>query len=109
MMRAVVLLGRHGPDIARAMADVALPDDVPVELLSASHDGQTAMHHAVKRAIHFAMPGDVVLLSPACASFDMFSDYGQRGNAFSNAVKAIACSKAVSGIEKGAADAGQQG
>jgi UDP-N-acetylmuramoylalanine--D-glutamate ligase len=109
MMRAVMLLGRHGPEIARAMADVALPDHVPVELLSASHDGQTVMNHAVSRAVHFAMPGDVVLLSPACASFDMFSDYGQRGNAFRNAVKAIACSKKVSGIGKGAIDAGQQG
>ena len=37
---------------------------------------------AVTEAIHSAKPNDIVLLSPACASFDMFEDYRARGNAF---------------------------
>jgi len=91
MLRAVVLLGRHGPQIAGAIGSVALPENVPVEVLTAFASGQSAMEHAVRRAVHMAKPGDVVLLSPACASFDMFSDYGHRGLVFKGAVKEIAC------------------
>lgn len=42
---------------------------------------------AVKAAFHFASPGDVVLLSPACASFDLFSNYEDRGTQFKKAVR----------------------
>ncbi|MFH1829211.1 MAG: UDP-N-acetylmuramoyl-L-alanine--D-glutamate ligase [Pseudomonadota bacterium] len=45
-----------------------------------------SMDEAVKKASIAAEVGDVVLLSPACASFDMFKDYAERGNAFSDAV-----------------------
>ncbi len=45
------------------------------------------MEDAVGKAIAFAEPGDVVLLSPGCASFDQFSDYAQRGEAFKEAVR----------------------
>jgi UDP-N-acetylmuramoylalanine--D-glutamate ligase len=45
---------------------------------------------AVKRASEAAVAGDTVLLSPACASFDQFSDYEARGNAFRAAVEALA-------------------
>ena len=43
-----------------------------------------SMGHAVRRARELAAPGDVVLLSPACSSFDMFSGYAERGQVFSN-------------------------
>lgn len=47
------------------------------------------MDEAVAMAAHTACPGEVVLLSPACASFDMFSNYAERGKAFQDAVAAL--------------------
>ena len=44
---------------------------------------------AVQAAFHFAVKGDVVLLSPACASFDLFKNYEDRGNQFKQAVKEL--------------------
>ncbi|WP_275097458.1 UDP-N-acetylmuramoyl-L-alanine--D-glutamate ligase [Sedimenticola hydrogenitrophicus] len=76
--RAVILLGRDAPLIAKALDD-ALGDKVP--LIQA-----TDMDDAVLLAAGCAEPGDRVLLSPACASFDMFKDYQQRGEMFVDAV-----------------------
>ena len=46
----------------------------------------SSMNEAVRLAFHQANPGDVVLLAPACSSFDMFKDYEERGNVFKEAV-----------------------
>jgi UDP-N-acetylmuramoylalanine--D-glutamate ligase len=43
----------------------------------------------VELAAELALPGDNVLLSPACASFDMFKGYGHRGDVFSEAVRGL--------------------
>ena len=48
------------------------------------------LEEAVERAAQIARPGEAVLLSPACASFDMFRDYRHRGEVFAAAVKALA-------------------
>jgi UDP-N-acetylmuramoylalanine--D-glutamate ligase len=48
------------------------------------------MGEAVALAASLAKPGDAVLLSPACSSFDMFRDYKHRGDAFVEAVRALA-------------------
>ena len=76
--RAVVLIGRDAPAIERALA----PTGTPIERAA-------SMQEAVARAFEAARAGDVVLLSPACASFDMFANYHQRGEVFCAAVKEL--------------------
>ncbi|MFQ6711388.1 UDP-N-acetylmuramoyl-L-alanine--D-glutamate ligase, partial [Bordetella pertussis] len=48
------------------------------------------MREAVRRAAELAQPGDAVLLSPACASFDMFRNYPHRGEVFAAEVRELA-------------------
>jgi UDP-N-acetylmuramoylalanine--D-glutamate ligase len=76
--RAVLLIGRDAPLIERALAG----SGVPLERCA-------SLEQAVARAAALARAGDAVLLSPACASFDMFRDYRQRGEAFAAAVRAL--------------------
>jgi UDP-N-acetylmuramoylalanine--D-glutamate ligase len=47
---------------------------------------EQTLRAAVASAFHSAKPGDVVLLSPGCASFDEFTDYRERGNYFKEVV-----------------------
>jgi len=75
--RAVILIGRDGPRIAAAVAG-----RVPTQR---ARD----MAEAVRLAASVALPGDSVLLSPACASFDMFDNYEHRGRVFVAAVKGL--------------------
>ncbi|HEX2566030.1 MAG TPA: UDP-N-acetylmuramoyl-L-alanine--D-glutamate ligase, partial [Burkholderiales bacterium] len=76
--KKVLLIGRDAPLIDRALA----PSGVPVGHCASLED-------AVAQAAAEAGPGDAVLLSPACASFDMFRDYRHRGEAFAAAVKGL--------------------
>nr|WP_186350006.1 UDP-N-acetylmuramoyl-L-alanine--D-glutamate ligase [Pseudomonas lundensis] len=76
--RAVVLIGRDADLIADALGD-AVP-----QVRTASLDEAIAQCRAL------AQPGDAVLLSPACASFDMFKNYEERGQLFARAVGALA-------------------
>ncbi len=76
--RAVVQIGRDGEIIATAIADSGVP------ILRAE-----SMPDAVQAAFAAAQPGDAVLLSPACASFDMFNNYAHRAQVFIDAVRAL--------------------
>jgi UDP-N-acetylmuramoylalanine--D-glutamate ligase len=76
--RGVVLIGRDGPSIGRAIAGCAVP------VLSAGD-----LDEAVHVAATLAQNGDAVLLSPACASFDLFRDYEHRAQVFAEAVRRL--------------------
>jgi UDP-N-acetylmuramoylalanine--D-glutamate ligase len=89
-LRAVVLLGRDRDVIARALARHA--PDVPVIVIEAGETdtGQAVMERAVVAAGDLAQPGDTVLLAPGCASMDLFTNYADRGDAFTAAVRRLA-------------------
>jgi len=70
----VLLIGRDAPLIEKVV----------------SGERCSSLEAAVERAAQIAKPGEAVLLSPACASFDMFRDYKHRGEVFAAAVKALA-------------------
>jgi UDP-N-acetylmuramoylalanine--D-glutamate ligase len=75
--RGVVLIGRDAPRLAAALEGAA-------PLVHAID-----MEAAVRAARDLARPGDVVLLSPACASFDMYRNYEHRGEVFRTAVHRV--------------------
>lgn len=75
--RALVVIGEAAERIASAVGA-----RLPVERAS-------SMREAVEKARRWARPGDAVLLSPACSSYDMFRDYVDRGNQFAAAVGAL--------------------
>jgi UDP-N-acetylmuramoylalanine--D-glutamate ligase len=74
-VKALVLLGETRKRLAQTWKDLA-----PICLVN-------SMAEAVRRAYDLARPGEVVLLSPACASFDMFQDYAHRGETFQKLVQ----------------------
>lgn len=80
--KAVMLIGRDGPAIREALnsTGVSLTDCWTLE-------------QAVERAAEIATEGDIVLLSPACASFDMFTNYAHRAEVFINAVREVGLSR----------------
>lgn len=82
-LRAVVAIGEAAGEIVEAFEG----SDVPVTRAR-------TMDEAVEQARAAAQPGDTVLLSPACASFDMFGDYAERGEAFRDAVRRLGGSTA---------------
>ncbi len=82
--RAVVLIGRDAALIGAAIAGSG------VDTCTAA-----SLQDAVARAHSLAQPGDAVLLSPACASFDMFRNYAHRAEVFIDAVKQLAAERAA--------------
>jgi UDP-N-acetylmuramoylalanine--D-glutamate ligase len=78
-VRAVVLIGQDAPRIRAALSPAG------VELIDAAD-----MPAAVRLAAARARPGDAVLMSPACASMDMFADYAHRAEVFRASVAALA-------------------
>jgi UDP-N-acetylmuramoylalanine--D-glutamate ligase len=83
--RAAVVIGEAAARIRAALAPV-----VPVA-------DAASMDEAVAAAAGLARPGDAVVLSPACSSFDMFRNYEHRGDAFGAAVARLAGGRAADG------------
>lgn len=77
-VKAIVCMGTDNRKIHEAFGDI-------VSLMVNTSNAE----EAVQAAFHFSNKGDVVLLSPACASFDLFKNYEDRGNQFKKAVKAL--------------------
>jgi UDP-N-acetylmuramoylalanine--D-glutamate ligase len=77
-VRHVVLIGRDAPTMEQVLREVC-----PTQRAA-------SMPEAVRAAAQIARPGDTVLLSPACASLDMFRNYAHRGEIFSSAVLELA-------------------
>ncbi|NKC00965.1 MAG: UDP-N-acetylmuramoyl-L-alanine--D-glutamate ligase [Pseudomonadales bacterium] len=76
--RAVVTLGKDGPQIAALARELGIPF---VEV--------STMTESVRVAAGYAQPGDIVLLSPACSSLDMFASFDERGRLFQEAVSKL--------------------
>ena len=76
-IRAVVAIGEAAPEVAAAFDGVR-----PVVRAG-------SMDEAVRAAVELARPGDAVLLSPGCASFDWYGSYGERGDDFARAVREV--------------------
>jgi len=74
-----VVIGQDGGKIGSALARAGIPVTESVSLEGALHAARNA-----------ARPGDVVLLSPACASFDMFDNFEHRGDVFRGLVQGLA-------------------
>jgi UDP-N-acetylmuramoylalanine--D-glutamate ligase len=100
-LRGAVLIGADRALIRDALARHA--PQVPVVDLDRTDTG--AMAAAVREATRLARPGDTVLLAPACASMDMFTNYGKRGEAFAEAVQEL---RTVRGLVDDRGDRGGQ-
>jgi UDP-N-acetylmuramoylalanine--D-glutamate ligase len=92
-------LAAHGRGVlaigeAQERVAAALGSTLPVERCD-------SLRKALERARALAAPGDVVLLAPACSSFDMFTDYAERGRAFKDEVRRLEL--AASGAANGKA------
>ncbi len=81
-VKAVILIGRDAPAIRDALADTG------VAMTSCA-----TLNDAVQAAANLAVEGDQVLLSPACASFDMFNSYAHRAQVFVDAVRELGLAK----------------
>ncbi len=75
--KELILMGEAKEDIKSALGRIK-----PTKTVSTMED-------AVFQAYHAAVPGDVVLLSPACSSFDMYGSYAERGEVFRKAVNSL--------------------
>lgn len=84
-VKTVILIGKMGPVIKEAILNIARDTGSSIPEMV---EGGSEMPMIVARAREHAKPGDVILLSTACASFDLFKNYKERGNLFKKEVLA---------------------
>ena len=81
--KAVITIGQTGESIARGVETIKAGSHLPIVIRA--HQ----LPAAVNAAIGLCQPGDNLLLSPACASYDMFENYQQRGKIFTELIRSI--------------------
>jgi UDP-N-acetylmuramoylalanine--D-glutamate ligase len=86
-IKAAILIGQDAPIIATALSKFA--PQIPYFIMPFDGDSQALMHDVVTKAQELAASGDTVLLAPACASMDQFTDYADRGEKFVSAVREL--------------------
>ncbi|MDE3077296.1 MAG: UDP-N-acetylmuramoyl-L-alanine--D-glutamate ligase, partial [Chloroflexota bacterium] len=84
-VKTAVLLGEAAPLLEEAFTAGKARNGAAQPDIRPAHD----LDEAVRTAYTCASPGDVVLLSPACTSYDMFRDFEERGDRFAAAVEAL--------------------
>lgn len=90
-LRAVIVMGVDRAIIAESISRHA--PNIPILSIDRADTG--VMREAVEAAMGFAKPSDTVLLAPGCASWDIFTDYGHRGDTFTDAVHVLAAAMAA--------------
>jgi UDP-N-acetylmuramoylalanine--D-glutamate ligase len=77
-VRSIGLIGQASEELAHSL-----------EMEGLAHERAGTLERAVAEAAATARPGEIVLLSPACASYDQFADFEERGDAFRRLVEAL--------------------
>jgi UDP-N-acetylmuramoylalanine--D-glutamate ligase len=85
-LKGLVALGETREKLSRVAELAGL---AKVEIVEPNEDAESVLQQAVKQAAAIAEPGDIVLLSPACASWDMFASYEQRGRIFKDSAHTL--------------------
>ena len=84
-LRGAVIIGTDQAPMLEAFASQA--PQIPLAVIDPSTPNEQVMERAVQEAGRMAQPGDVVLMAPACASFDQFKSYADRGDKFAQAAQ----------------------
>ncbi len=83
-IRGTIVVGEEAKAFEKVLGKV-----MPVIQVSGTKNGKKTMRKAVEQATSLAEPGDAILLSPACSSFDMFKNYEERGMAFQETAREL--------------------